>query len=337
MKEQEISSTKGNWRLGIGAALLLATAAAALAPVAHAATSFPNGQPITLVVPYPPGGSNDSFARAVGAKLGTLLNTSVVIVNKGGAGGTIGTAQVARAKPDGYTLVAVSSSFTTNAAIQENLPFDAEKDFKAVALMAKGPFIVAVKGSLPVESMADLIALAKKAPGAINYSSSGPGSSNQFATEMLNSAAGIKMTHVPYRGMGPATVALMSDQVDVLIASGPSILPAINTGKAKAIAITSHKSSPIAPNLKPVSEVVPGYEFGLWWGILAPAGTPDAIVNKLNKAVQEVVTTREMKDFFVGEGAEFATASAQDYQQIIKDDLVRWKKVAAESNITVQK
>ncbi|RTZ48232.1 tripartite tricarboxylate transporter substrate binding protein [Candidimonas sp. SYP-B2681] len=308
-----------------------------LAPAAHAAASFPNGQPITLVVPYPPGGSNDSFARAVGAKLGALLDTSVVIVNKGGAGGSIGTAQVARAKPDGYTLVAVSSSFTTNAAIQENLPFDAEKDFKAVALMAKGPFIVAVKGSLPVKTMADLIALAKKDPGGINYSSSGPGSSNQFATEMLNSAAGIKMTHVPYRGMGPATVALMSDQVDVLVASGPSILPAINTGKARAIAITSAKASPIAPDLKPVSDVVPGYEFGLWWGILAPAGTPEAIINKLNKAVQDVVTTQEMKDFFVGEGAEFATASAQDYQQMIKDDLVRWRRVAAESNITVQK
>lgn len=324
-------------QIGIGSALLVAGLATAFAPAVSAAESYPNGQAITLVVPYPPGGSNDSFARAVGAKLGTLLDTSVVIVNKGGAGGSIGAAQVARAKPDGYTLVAVSSSFTTNAAIQENLPFDAEKDFKAVALMAKGPFIVAVKESLPVKSMADLIALAKKDPGAINYSSSGPGSSNQFATEMLNSAAGIKMTHVPYRGMGPATAALMGDQVDVLIASGPSILPAINTGKAKAIAITSLKSSPIAPDLKPVSDAVPGYEFGLWWGILAPAGTPDVIVNQLNKAVQEVVTTPEMKAFFVREGAEFATASAQDYQKIIKDDLARWKKVAAQSNITVQK
>ncbi|SHI29013.1 tripartite tricarboxylate transporter substrate-binding protein [Pollutimonas bauzanensis] len=324
-------------RIRIGGALLLAGFAAALAPLAGAAAPFPNGQPITLVVPYPPGGSNDSFARAVGAKLGALLDTSVVIVNKGGAGGSIGAAQVARAKPDGYTLAAVSSSFTTNAAIQGDLPFDAEKDFKAVALMAKGPFIVAVKQGLPAKSMADLIALAKKAPGAINYSSSGPGSSNQFATEMLNSAAGIKMTHIPYRGMGPATAALMGDQVDVLVASGPSLLPAINTGKARAIAITSLEPSPIAPDLKPVADAVPGYEFSLWWGILAPAGTPDAIVDKLNEAVQQVVTTPEMKAFFVREGAEFATASARDYQKIIKDDIVRWKKVAAESHITVQK
>ncbi|HEY9279795.1 MAG TPA: tripartite tricarboxylate transporter substrate binding protein [Eoetvoesiella sp.] len=322
---------------GIASMLLVAGLATAFAPAAGAAEPFPNGQPITLVVPYPPGGSNDSFARAVGAKLGMLLDTSIVIVNKGGASGSIGAAQVARSKPDGYTLVAVSSSFTTNAAIQKNLPFDAEKDFKGVALMAKGPFIVAVKESLPVKSMAELIALAKKNPDAINYSSSGPGSSNQFATEMLNTAAGIKMTHVPYRGMGPATAALMGDQVDVLIASGPSILPAINTGKARAIAITSPKASPIAPDLKPVADTVPGYEFSLWWGILAPAGTPDPIINKLNKAIQQVVTTPEMKDFFVREGAEYATASAQDYQKIIKEDLARWKKVAAQSNITVQK
>lgn len=334
MKKQELFTKR---RIAIAGVFLVAGIAAAFAPTAGAVESFPNGQPITLVVPYPPGGSNDSFARAVGAKLGTLLDTSVVIVNKGGAGGSIGAAQVARSKPDGYTLVAVSSSFTTNAAIQTSLPFDAEKDFKAVALMAKGPFIVAVKKSLPVQSMSELIALAKKNPNAINYSSSGPGSSNQFATEMLNSAAGIKMTHVPYRGMGPATAALMGDQVDVLVASGPSLLPAISTGKAKAIAITSLKASPIAPDLKPVADAVPGYEFSLWWGILAPAGTPDAIVNKLNKAVQQVVTTPEMKDFFVREGAEFAVASAPDYQQIIKDDIARWKKVAAESNITVQK
>ena len=323
-------------RLGIASLLVMAGVATAYAPAASAAESFPDGQPITLVVPYPPGGSNDSFARAVGAKLGTLLNTSVVIVNKGGAGGSIGAAQVARAKPDGYTLVAVSSSFTTNAAIQTNLPFDAAKDFKAVALMAQGPFIVAVKDELPVKSMADLIALAKKQPGAINYSSSGPGSSNQFATEMLNSAAKIKMTHVPYRGMGPATAAIMGNQVDVLVASGPSLLPAINTGKVRPIAITSLKSSPVAPDLKPVANDVPGYDFSLWWGILAPAGTPDPVVNKLNKAIQEVVSTKEMKDFFVREGAENATATPAQYQKIIVDDIARWKKVAAQSNITVQ-
>ncbi|MGB3289762.1 MAG: tripartite tricarboxylate transporter substrate binding protein [Burkholderiaceae bacterium] len=324
-------------RAKVAGVLFLAGFAAAFAPAGNAAESYPNGQPITLVVPYPPGGSNDSFARAVGAKLGTKLNTSVVIVNKGGASGSIGAAQVARSKPDGYTLVAVSSSFTTNAAIQENLPFDAAKDFKAVALMAKGPFIVAVKDSLPVKSIADLVAMAKKSPDSINYSSSGPGSSNQFATEMFSSAAGIKMMHIPYRGMGPATAALMGNEVDVLIASGPSLLPAINTGKAKAIAITSLKPSPIAPDLKPVADTVPGYEFSLWWGILAPAGTPDPIVSKLNKAIQEIVTEPEMKDFFVREGAEYATASPQEYQNIIKEDLARWKQVAKKSNITVQK
>lgn len=318
-------------------ALAASGTASAANPDADAAKNYPGGKPITLVVPYPPGGSNDSFARAVGDKLGQALNTSVVIVNKGGAGGSIGAAQVARSAPDGYTLVAVSSSFTTNAAIQDNLPFDAEKDFKGVALMAKGPFIVAVRNGLPVKTLPDLIALAKRQPGAINYSSSGPGSSNQFATEMLNTAAGIKMTHVPYRGMGPAAAALMGDQVDVLVASGPSILPALSTGKARPIAITSRETSPIAPELPPAAKAVPGYEFNLWWGILAPAGTPDAIVEKLNKTVQHIVTTPEMKNFFVREGAEYATGSASEYQKMIRSDIAHWKKVAAEANITTQK
>lgn len=329
-----MSSLKACGALG-GLLVAASMFATVYAPAATAAEAYPN-QPITLVVPYPPGGSNDLFARAVGAKLATLLGTSVVIVNKGGAGGSIGAAQVARSKPDGYTLVAVSSSFTTNAAIQTNLPFDAVKDFKPVALMAQGPFIVAVRDTLPVKTMADLIALAKKEPGKLNYSSSGSGSSNQFATEMLDSAAHIKMTHIPYKGMSPATAALMGDQVDVLVASGPSLMPAIKSGKARAIAITSLKPSPIAPDLKPVADVVPGYEFKLWWGILAPAGTPDPIVNKLNKAIQDVVSTQEMKDFLIREGAESASATPEEYKKMVEDDIIRWKQVAAESGITVQ-
>jgi tripartite-type tricarboxylate transporter receptor subunit TctC len=321
---------------GLAAGIALA-ATVAVAPAAFAAEAYPAGKPITLVVPYPPGGSNDVFARAVGAKLGPLLHTTVVIENKPGAGGSIGASYVARAKPDGYTLAAVSSSFTTNAAIQANLSFDAVKDFTPVALMAEGPFIVAVKKDAPINSIADLVAYAKKHPGELNYASSGPGSSNQFATEMMDTAAGIKMTHVPFRGMGPATTALMAGQVDVLVASGPSLLPAINSGKVRSLGITSAKPSAIAPDLKPVADTVPGYDFSLWWGILAPAHTPEAIVNTLNAAIAKVVEDPEMKKFFIREGAESATLSAPQYKQRVKDDIVQWKKVAQQSNITVQK
>lgn len=319
------------------AALLLTVLAQPIIAVAADAADFPGDRPITLVVPYPPGGSNDTFARAVGMKLGTLLKTTVVIENKGGAGGSIGTMQVARAKPDGYTLAAVSSSFTTNAAIQPTLPFDPIKDLRGVGLMAEGPFILAARKSLGITKVADLIDYAKTHPGQLNYSSSGPGSSNQFATEMMNSLAKIKMTHVPFKGMGPATNALIGDQVDVLIASGPSLLPAVGTGKAIALGVTSSEKSQVAPDLPTIATDVPGYNFKIWWGILAPRGTPDAIVNKLNDALKQVTAEEELKKFFLKEGAEAAYMTAQDFDKEISDNIALWKKVAKDSDIHVQK
>lgn len=321
-----------------GAAILLAAVIAQpLTAVAADAADFPGNRPITLVVPYPPGGSNDTFARAVGMKLGTLLKTTVVIENKGGAGGSIGTMQVARAKPDGYTLAAVSSSFTTNAAIQPSLPFDPIKDLRGVGLMAEGPFILAVRKSMGITKVADLISYAKENPGKLNYSSSGPGSSNQFATEMMNSLAKIDMTHVPFKGMGPASNALMADQVDVLIASGPSLLPAVGTGKATALGVTSSEKSQVAPDLPTIASDVPGYNFKIWWGILAPKDTPDAIVTKLNEALKTVTSDEELKKFFIREGAEAAYMTPADFDKEISDNIALWKKVAKDSDIHVQK
>ncbi len=326
--------------LKAGATLMLASIVAqpltAVAADADAA-NFPGERPITLVVPYPPGGSNDTFARAVGMKLGTLLKTTVVIENKGGAGGSIGTMQVARAKPDGYTLAAVSSSFTTNAAIQPSLPFDPIKDLRGVGLMAEGPFILAVRKTLGITKVADLIDYAKKNPEKLNYSSSGPGSSNQFATEMLNSLADIKMTHVPFKGMGPATNALIGDQVDVLIASGPSLLPAVGTGKATALGVTSSEKSQVAPDLPTIAADVPNYNFKIWWGILAPRGTPDAIVTKLNDALKTATSDPELKQFFLKEGAEAAYMTSADFDKEISDNIALWKKVAKDQDIHVQK
>ena len=321
-----------------GMLVLLATLAGQQ-PAAFAADSqdFPGDRPITLVVPYPPGGSNDTFARAVGMKLGNILKTTVVIENKGGAGGSIGTMQVARAKPDGYTLAAVSSSFTTNAAIQPSLPFDPLKDLRGVGLMAEGPFILSVRKNLGITKVADLIKYAKDNPGKLNYSSSGPGSSNQFATEMMNSIAGIKMTHVPFKGMGPATNALIGDQVDVLIASGPSLLPAVGTGKAIALGVTSGEKSQVAPELPTVAADVPGYNFKIWWGILAPEKTPDAVVDKLNDALKQVTADEELKKFFLKEGAEAAYLTPEDFDREISDNIALWKKVAKDSDIHVQK
>lgn len=305
----------------------------ALGSDAYAQDKFPS-KTITIVVPYPPGGSNDNFARAVGKRLSDALQQPVLIDNRPGAGGSIGTAIVAKAANDGYTLVAVSSSFVTNAAIQPKLPFDAIKSFSPVALIASGPFVIAVKNDLPVKSVAELVALAKAAPGKLNYASSGPGSINQFATELLKSAAGIELTHVPYKGMSPATVDLMGGHVDVLVASGPSLLPSIRSGKVRGIGITSPASSVIAPDLQPVAKTVPGYSFELWWGILAPAGTPIPVVNRLNAEINKILATAEMKEFFLREGAEPAIASSAQFAALISTDIARYQQIAKQASIT---
>ena len=305
----------------------------ALGSGAYAQDKFPS-KTITIVVPYPPGGSNDNFARAVGKRLSDALQQPVLIDNRPGAGGSIGTAIVAKAANDGYTLVAVSSSFVTNAAIQPKLPFDAIKSFSPVALIASGPFVIAVKNDLPVKSVADLVALAKASPGKLNYASSGPGSINQFATELLKSAAGIELTHVPYKGMSPATMDLMGGHVDMLVASGPSLLPSIRSGKVRGIGITSPASSVIAPDLQPVAKTVPGYSFELWWGILAPAGTPIPVVNRLNTEINKILATAEMKEFFLREGAEPAIASSAQFAALISTDIARYQQIAKQASIT---
>ena len=288
---------------------------------------------ITIVVPYPPGGSNDSFARAVGKRLGEALRQSVIIDNRPGAGGSIGTAIVAKAPNDGYTLAAVSSSFATNAAIQPKLPFDAINSFAPVALMANGPFVVAVRKDLPVKTMADLVALAKSQAGKLNYASSGPGSINQFATELLKSAAKIDMTHVPYKGMSPATMDLMGGHVDVLVASGPSLLPSVRAGKVHGLGITSLATSAVAPDLAPVANTVPGYSFSLWWGLLAPAGTPISVVNRLNAEVNKILATAEMQEFFLREGAEPAIVSPLQFSTLIVNDIQRFQQIAKQASI----
>ena len=305
----------------------------ATGPDAYAQDKFPS-KTITIVVPYPPGGSNDNFARAVGKRLSDALQQPVLIDNRPGAGGSIGTAIVAKAANDGYTLVAVSSSFVTNAAIQPKLPFDAIKSFSPVALIASGPFVIAVKNDLPVKSVADLVALAKASPGKLNYASSGPGSINQFATELLKSAAGIELTHVPYKGMSPATMDLMGGHVDVLVASGPSLLPSVRSGKVRGIGITSPASSVIAADLQPVAKTVPGYSFELWWGILAPAGTPIPVVNRLNTEINKILATAEMKEFFLREGAEPAIASSAQFAALISTDIARYQQIAKQASIT---
>ena len=310
------------------------TAGCLLAGGALAQSTYPT-KAITIVVPYPAGGSNDTFARQVAKELGEELKQPVIIDNRPGASGNTGTGQVAKAAPDGYTLVAVSSSMTTNAAVQSKLPFDPVKGLAPIAMFAKGPFIVAVNNDFPAKTPAELIAAIKAKPGQYNYASSGSGSVNQFGTELLKAKVGdLQIAHIPYKGMGPAVTDLIGNQTQLLISSGPSLLPMVRAGKLRAIGITSLKPSPVAPDLTPVSTAVPGYEFELWWGLLAPAGTPPDVVAKLNGAVNQILAKPAIAANFLREGAIATPLTPAQFGTVIADDVERWKKLAKQQNIT---
>jgi tripartite-type tricarboxylate transporter receptor subunit TctC len=297
--------------------------------------SYPN-KPITLVVPYPVGGSNDVFARQIAKSLSEELKVAVVVDNRPGASGGTGTIQVSKANPDGYTLLAVSSSMTTNAAISEKSEFDPTKNLTAIALLAKGPFIVAVNDNFPAKDPMQLVAQLKVNPGKFNYASSGTGSSNQFATELLKVMSGTYALHIPYRGMGPAITDLIGGQTQILLASGPSLLPQLRNGRIRAIGITSLKPSPIAPELIPMAKAIPGYEFELWWGILAPPGTPSEIVYLLNSQINKLLNSTEIKAAFLKEGAEASPESPAQFSNRIQADIQRWKSIAKRQNITAE-
>jgi tripartite-type tricarboxylate transporter receptor subunit TctC len=316
------------------------TALALAAGLAHAQPEgngrFP-AKPVTLIVPYPPGGSNDTFARELGRKLSDAWKVPVIVDNRPGASGTIGAAAVSRAVPDGYTLCLLSSSFTTNAAVQTHLPFDPITGFAPVAMVARGPMILTVSNRLPAKTTLELFDLARRNPGKLNFASSGVGGTNHFATELLMDAAQIRMTHVPYKGMPPAVTDLIGGHVDVLIASAPSIYQQVKAGKVRALGVTSEKPSPVVPDLRPLSEMgVPGYHFELWWGMLAPAGTPPAIVDAINAEVNRVISTPEMRAVFEREGAEPAPMPVATFAATIKREIEGWKKVAKDADIKAE-
>lgn len=302
---------------------------------AQSTAKYPS-KPITLVVPYPVGGSNDVFARQIAKSLGEALKVAVVVDNKPGASGSTGTIAVSKAAPDGYTLLAVSSSMTTNAATQVRSSFDPAVDLTPVAMLARGPFIVAVNDSFPAKNPVELIALLKANPGKFNYASSGAGSTNQFATELLKVMSGTYVLHIPYRGMGPAVTDLIGGQTQLLLASGPSLLPQVRNGRIRAIGITSLKPSVIAPELTPMATVIPGYEFELWWGIFAPPGTPGEIVATLNQEINKILNQPETKAAFIREGAEAYPLTPAQFSSRMNSDIARWKKIAKQQGITAE-
>jgi len=316
-------------------ALLLACLAATAAPAALAQTAAPYpSKPVTLIVGSAAGGSNDVFARAIGKRLQDTMGQPFLVDNKPSGGGVIANQLVARAPADGYQLVVVSSTFTTGAAIRTNLSYDAVKDFKPVAMLAKGPLLVTVNKDTPYKTIQDLVAAAKARPGKLNYGSSGAGSINQFATELFADASDTKLTHVPYKGMGPAVNDLMGGQIDMLVASAPSILTQVKAGRVRALAVSTAQRSPVAPDLPTLEEAgYKGSAVDLWWGVLAPANTPQAVVDRLNAEIGKAIQSDEMKTFFLKEGAEPAAMKPAEFATFIAAEVARWKAVAKKADI----
>lgn len=310
-----------------------ALAAAALPPAFAQGAAYPN-RPVTLIVGSAAGGSNDVFARAIGKRLQDVMGQPFLVDNRPAGGGVIANAMVARAPADGYQLVVVSSTFTTGAAIRTNLQYDVVKDFKPVALLAKGPLLVTVNKDKPYKTIQDLVAAARANPGKLNYGSSGAGSINQFATELFADASDTKLTHVPYKGMGPAVNDLMGGQIDMLVASAPSILSQVKAGRVRALAVTTASRSPVAPDLPSLEESgYKGSAVDLWWGVMAPAGTPQAIVDRLNTEIGKAIQSEEMKTFFLREGAEPAAMKPAEFASFISAEVNRWKAVAKKADI----
>jgi tripartite-type tricarboxylate transporter receptor subunit TctC len=282
-------------------------------------------KPVQFVVPYPPGGSNDVLARALAPRLSAKLGQPVLVDNRGGAGGVIGADALSKAPADGYTIGIISSSFTTSAAVQARLPFDPVKSFSAVALIGRGPLVLVVSPKVPARTPAEFIELAKASPDKLNYASSGPGSINQFATELFKLVTHIEISHVPYKGMGPATTDLIGGHVDAIIGGVPSVMQHVNAGKLRAIGVTTEKPSAAAPGLPPLAA---GYDVELWWGVLAPAGVPAAIVERLNRDINTALAEPDMKAFLLKEGAEASAITPAAFGALIGTEIERWKHVA---------
>jgi tripartite-type tricarboxylate transporter receptor subunit TctC len=313
---------------------LLAAVLVLTSPIAQAQT-YPARQ-ITLIVPFAVGGSNDIIARAIGKKLGESWGRPVVIDNRGGAGGVIGSADVAKAAPDGYTLLLVSSTFTINPAIKKNMPFDTVKDFTPVAFIARSPLLVTASNALPAKSASELLALAKSKPGQITYASSGPGSINQISAELIALSAGVIFTHVPYRGGAPALNDLVGGHVDIYVSSLPQVLQLARTGKARALAVTSTRRTPLLPDVPTLAEAgLQGFDLSSWWGIVGPAGMPADIVTTLNAAIGKQLGSPELKTILSAEGAEAATMTPQQFGDLMRSETERWIKVAHEAKISI--
>jgi tripartite-type tricarboxylate transporter receptor subunit TctC len=319
--------------------LLSATAAACAVPyTARSQGTWPT-RPVRLIVPFAPGASIDAIARVIAPKLGARLGGAAVVVeNKPGAGGLTGTAFVAGQPPDGHTLLFTSNPFVIAPLLVpagQKPAYDPAKDLQPIAQIAAAPLIVTVSNELKVANLRELIALAKATPQGIAYGSGGVGTINHLGVEMLARMADVQLIHVPYTGLGPAIAALLGGHVQMMAGTIPSVLPLVREGRARALAVTSEQRSPLMPELPTVAEAgIAGYELEAWWGMLGPAGLPAPLTERLNGEVNGLLSTQDVVDLLVRDGASPRHGSAGDFGNLIQSEIPRWQRLIKDANIT---
>jgi len=318
------------------AATLLAAFLGAFAP-ASPAQSYPT-RPVRLVVPFAPGGGSDITARIVAEGRTPVLGKPVIVDNRAGAASILGTDIVSKAAPDGYTLLLGNISMATSVALYKKLPYDTLRDFVPISLLADQPSILVAHPSLPAKTLKEFIALARAAPGKLTYGSAGIGSAgSHLAMELLLMSQKIELVHVPYKGVGPALTALLGNEISASLSTYASALPHVKSGRLRAFGVTSAKRASTLPDMPTIAESgVPGYEFSIWYGLLAPAGVPRTIIDQLNKATVAVLNTPEIQQRFVSQGLDLIPSTSAHYAAYLKSETEKWTKVIKAANIPPQ-
>jgi len=319
----------------MGFHVVKACALAALAIPASAYAQVYPAKPVRMIVAYPPGGGTDIVGRMVAQKLGETLGQSVLVENRGGASGNLGTELAARAVPDGYTILMGNvAPNAINVSLFKNLAFDPVADFVPVSLVASTPNILVVHPSIPARTVKEVIALAKAKPGTLNFASAGVGSSSHLAGELFRILAGADIVHVPYKGAGPAIVDVLSGQVQLYFATMPAAMPHVKSGKLAAVAVTSSRRSQALPDLPTTAEAgVPGYEASTWYGVLAPARTPAAVIARLHENIVKILAVSETRARLADQGFEPVGNSPEEFGAYIKSEIAKWGKVIGDAGI----
>ena len=316
-------------------ARMVTAAMLACAPLAAMAQAWP-AKPIKLIVPFSPGGGVDTIARLVGQKLGERLGQPIVIDNRAGASTIIGTDAVAKAAPDGYTLLMASTSHTANISLFKRLPYDLERDLTPVSLVANSPAILVVNAAVPAKSLQEFIGFAKTKPGVLGYASFGKGSSPHLVTELFQEISETEFLHVPYKGGGPAVMATLSGETSMVISSIVPVLPQLKNGKLRALAIASKQRLPLLPNVPTFREQGVALESGTWFGILAPTGTPSEIVTRLNREYALLASDKDFQQKLMAEGAESVGGTPQEFAVFLKAETERWKRVVRQAGMQAE-